>query len=180
MDATQSFDPQTFRRALGNFATGVTVITAKGCEEGFVGVTISSFNSVSIDPPMILWSQDKHARSLSTYQRAEHFVVNVLAADQIGLSNHFARQQEDKFKDVNYTLNAQGIPVLAGSAAHFECKTVYQYEAGDHIIFVGEVNRLDVSDRDSLLFYQGGYALSTDHPGKPHTTPKDLEDGCCG
>ena len=89
-------DRDEYRRALGCFATGVAVVTTRDSDGTRVGLTISSFNSVSMDPPLILWSIDKGARSLPAYEQAEHFVVNVLAADQVQLSNHFARQQENR------------------------------------------------------------------------------------
>ena len=119
---SEQIDSKQFRNALGRFATGVTVVTACGVEDGFVGTTASSFNSVSMDPPLILWSIDKGARSLPAYQNAEHFVVNVLAADQVSMSNHFARQQEDKFVDINYELNERGVPVLPGCSAVFHSR----------------------------------------------------------
>ena len=161
---TAAFDPRQFRNALGRFATGVTIVTAPDGEGGYVGTTASSFNSVSVDPPLILWSIDNGARSLPAYEQAEHFVVNILAADQVELSNHFARQQEDKFAEVDYELDEQGVPVLEGCSAYFHCKTRYLYEGGDHTIIVGEVIRFDATDRDGLLFHQGRYSVSDVHP----------------
>ncbi len=158
------FDARQFRTALGQFATGVTVVTAPDGENGYIGTTASSFNSVSMDPPLILWSIDNSARSLPAYEQAEYFVVNVLAADQVGLSNHFARQQEDKFADLDYDLNTHGVPVLRGCSAYFHCKTRYMYEGGDHTIIVGEVLQFEASDRDGLLFHQGRYSVSDAHP----------------
>jgi len=169
MDAKQAekefrFDAGQFRTALGQFATGVTIVTAVDGQGGFVGTTASSFNSVSMDPPLILWSIDKGARSLPAYEQAENFVVNVLAADQVSLSNHFARQQQDKFTDVEFELNAQAVPVLGGCSAYFHCKTRYLYEGGDHTIIVDEVLQFDASGRDGLLFHQGRYSVSDAHP----------------
>jgi 3-hydroxy-9,10-secoandrosta-1,3,5(10)-triene-9,17-dione monooxygenase reductase component len=164
MKNTGEFDSREFRNALGNFATGVTVITAKDLETGYVGTTASSFNSVSIDPPLVLWSLDKSARSLRAYETAEHFVVNVLAADQVSLSNEFARPDDDKFNGVEYQLNGYGVPVLAGCVAHFECSTKYLYEGGDHVIIVGEVLAFEYLERNALLFHQGGYCVSEYHP----------------
>ncbi|MFT5335010.1 MAG: flavin reductase (DIM6/NTAB) family NADH-FMN oxidoreductase RutF, partial [Halioglobus sp.] len=161
---SDQLDSKQFRDALGRFATGVTVVTASDLNEGFVGTTASSFNSVSMDPPLILWSIDKGARSLPAYQNAEHFVVNVLAADQVGMSNHFARQQENKFVEVDYQLNARGVPVLPGCSAVFHCKNRFQYEGGDHVIIVGEVEQFTASERNSLLFHGGAYAVSEKHP----------------
>jgi len=161
---SEQIDSKQFRNALGRFATGVTVVTACDMDAGFVGTTASSFNSVSMDPPLILWSIDKGARSLPAYQNAEHFVVNVLAADQVRMSNHFARQQEDKFVDIDYELNNRGVPVLPGCSAVFHCKNRFQYEGGDHVIIVGEVEEFTASERNSLLFHGGSYAVSEKHP----------------
>jgi len=161
---SDQIDSNQFRNALGRFATGVTVVTASDLNDGFVGTTASSFNSVSMNPPLILWSIDKGARSLAAYQKAEHFVVNVLAADQVGMSNHFARQQEDKFVDIDYELNNRGVPVLPGCSAVFHCKNRFQYEGGDHVIIVGEVEEFTASERNSLLFHGGSYAVSEKHP----------------
>ena len=170
------FDARQFRSALGQFATGVTVVTAPDGENGYIGTTASSFNSVSMDPPLILWSIDNSARSLPAYEQAEHFVVNVLAADQVGLSNHFARQQEDKFADLDFDLNAHAVPVLRGCSAYFHCKTRYMYEGGDHTIIVGEVLQFEASDRDGLLFHQGRYSVSDAHPVVTAAEPEALAE----
>jgi 3-hydroxy-9,10-secoandrosta-1,3,5(10)-triene-9,17-dione monooxygenase reductase component len=173
---TFNFDAREFRSALGQFATGVTVVTAPDGENGYIGTTASSFNSVSMDPPLILWSIDNSARSLPAYEQAEHFVVNVLAADQVGLSNHFARQQEDKFADLDFDLNANAVPVLRGCSAYFHCKTRYMYEGGDHTIIVGEVLQFEASDRDGLLFHQGRYSVSDAHPVVAAAEPEALAE----
>ena len=164
MSTTGAIDPIQFRNALGKFATGVTVVTAKNLEGGYVGTTASSFNSVSLDPPLILWSIDRSARSLVSYEQGEFFAVNVLAADQVSVSNHFARQQEDKFEGVEYSLNAEGIPVLPDCAAVFECKLAATYDGGDHTIILGEVLRFSTAERKELLFHNGAYAVSEYHP----------------
>jgi flavin reductase (DIM6/NTAB) family NADH-FMN oxidoreductase RutF/DNA-binding MarR family transcriptional regulator len=175
--AETGFDPREFRTALGQFATGVTVVTAPDGEGGYVGTTASSFNSVSVDPPLILWSIDNGARSLGAYENAEHFVVNILAADQVTLSNHFARQQEDKFADVDFDLNAQGVPALRECSAWFHCKTRYMYEGGDHTIIVGEVIRYDNNHRDGLLFHQGRYSISDAHPAAAKPAEEEIASG---
>lgn len=169
---TDPMDSKMFRNALGRFATGVTVVTACDVDTGFVGTTASSFNSVSMDPPLILWSIDKGARSLPAYKNAEYFVVNVLAADQVAMSNHFARKQENKFIDIDYNLSQRGIPTLPGCSAVFHCKNRFQYEGGDHIIIVGEVEEFTASERNSLLFHGGAYAVSEKHPV---TAPASVE-----
>jgi 3-hydroxy-9,10-secoandrosta-1,3,5(10)-triene-9,17-dione monooxygenase reductase component len=163
-----TIDPMAFRNALGNFATGVTIVTARDdAGEGsnqYVGTTASSFNSVSLEPPLVLWSIDKRARSLEAYEKAEFFAVNVLAADQVSLSNHFARPQEDKFSGIDYELGLGDAPLLKGCAAQFECETKYQYEGGDHIIIVGEVKRFHTTGRSGLMFHRGKYVVSSFHP----------------
>jgi flavin reductase (DIM6/NTAB) family NADH-FMN oxidoreductase RutF/DNA-binding MarR family transcriptional regulator len=169
-------DTIEFRNALGKFATGVTVVTAKNPEGGFVGTTASSFNSVSLDPALILWSIDNSARSLLAYETGEHFVVNILAADQVSISNHFARQQDDKFQDVDYELNAEGVPLLPSCAANFECKLYATYEGGDHTIIVGEVIRFSTASRKALLFHQGAYAVSEFHPAAENRVEKPVEE----
>ncbi len=163
--STESFDPRQFRSALGNFATGVTVVTAchpKGGE--LVGVTANSFNSVSVDPPLVLWSLDRDAISLKSFEAADHFIVNVLAADQVNLSQRFARRSEDKFKGLEFGKGIGGAPLLSGCAASFECNKSFTYEGGDHLIFVGEVHKFTSTDRSSLVFHRGSYAVSEPHP----------------
>lgn len=167
MASTTDFDLRQFRNVLGHFATGVTVITAKDVDQGYVGTTASSFNSVSLDPPLILWSIDKSTRSLKAYEQAEHFAVNILAADQLAISNHFAGQMDDKFAGVDYRLSDFGIPLLPGCVATFDCKTAYVYEGGDHYIIVGEVlNFASDDERKALLFHRGAYALAEPHLGE--------------
>ncbi|MBB6522398.1 flavin reductase [Pseudoteredinibacter isoporae] len=163
-----TIDPMAFRQALGSFATGVTVVTAKSDSEEskniYVGTTASSFNSVSLDPPLVLWSIDKRARSLPVYENAEYFAVNVLAADQVSLSNHFARQQDDKFAGIEFETGIGGAPLLKGCAARFQCRTCHVYEGGDHLIIVGEVLDFDTSGRKGLMFHSGRYVVSSFHP----------------
>ena len=110
MSAQNSIDAKKFRNALGNFATGVTVITTNCKEVGKVGITANSFNSVSLEPPMVLWSLAKTSRELEFFQSAGKFCVNVLAADQVSLSNHFASKQTDKFTNIDWHEGAQGVP----------------------------------------------------------------------
>lgn len=157
-------DARAYRDALGCFATGVTVVTACGPDGRRVGLTASSFNSVSLDPPLVLWSLDKSATSLPVFKAASHYAVNVLAADQTGLSQHFARTLDDKFNGVPYRDGVAGAPLLQGCVAWFECRNAMTYEGGDHLIFVGEVERFDRDDRPALLFHGGRYGLATAHP----------------
>lgn len=160
----EEIDPKSFRRALGNFATGVTIITARGIDGAIVGVTASSFNSLSLDPPLILWSCVKESRSSPVFESAPNFAVNILAAEQIELSNHFARQQEDKFEGIVWQEGIGGVPILPDCAGRFQCETYAKYDGGDHWIFVGRVVAFDDFGRSPLCFHQGSYAMLFGHP----------------
>lgn len=154
-----SFDPRDFRQALGQFPTGVTVITARGPEGRPMGMTASSFNTVSIDPALILWSVDKSAYFADILGESTYFAVNVLSAEQAGISNKFASKNTDKFDGIEFTNGLGDAPLLANCIAQFECKTWQLYEGGDHIIVVGEVMayKSDAS-LSPLVFSQGTYA----------------------
>ena len=165
-------DTRAFRRALGNFATGVTVVTAADATGRKVGVTANSFNSVSQDPPLILWSIDKRSTSHAVFEAASHFAVNVLAADQIDLSNNFARPKEDRFAEVEYQVGEGGAPVLADCSARFECEKYQQVDGGDHWIMIGKVVAFDDCGRSPLLYHQGAYSMVL-----PHTRMTKREDG---
>ena len=154
------FDSMEFRRALGTFTTGVTVITARGADGEPVGVTANSFSSVSLEPPLVLWSLAKSANSLPVFEGAEYFTIHILAADQEDLSNRFASRGEDKFAGLAVENGLGNTPLLAGCCTRMQCKTVYQYEGGDHIIFVGEVVDLVRSDVPPLVFQAGKYAVA--------------------
>ncbi len=156
---TSSFDGMAFRRALGNFATGITVVTATSPTGERVGVTANSFNSVSLDPPLILWSIDKKSGSYPIFAAASHFAVNVLAADQIHLSNNFAKPSEDKFAGIEYTEGLGEAALLPDCAAVFECQSYACLEGGDHWILVGKVEQFSDNGRAPLLFHQGSYSL---------------------
>lgn len=173
MNAHNTIDPKKFRNALGNFATGVTVITTDCEEVGKVGMTANSFNSVSLDPPMVLWSIAKTSRALDFFQSAGKFCVNVLAADQVSMSNHFASKSPDKFADVAWHDGETGVPVLDDVAAAFECETAFVYEGGDHLIFVGNVMEFADTGRKALLYHGGRYAVSNPHPAN---TPDPAAD----
>lgn len=155
------FDPRDFRQALGMFATGVTIVTARAPDGTLVGVTANSFNSVSLQPPLVLWSLARNARSLDAFRNAGHWNVHVLANDQEALSNRFARAGEDKFAGLALAPGCTEAPLLDGCSARFQCRTRFEYEGGDHVIFVGEVLDYDRSDRAPLLYVTGGYALAS-------------------
>ena len=159
-----AIDPKAFRRALGNFATGVTIITARAPDGSTVGVTASSFNSLSMDPPLILWSSMKEARSCAIFESATHFAVNILAADQMDMSNHFARQQPDKFAGLDYEEGLGGAPLFPDCAGRFQCESYAKLDGGDHWIFVGRVVGFDDFGRAPLIFHQGSYGMVYNHP----------------
>lgn len=165
-----AFDPRVFRRALGNFATGVTIITARSPAGAQVGVTANSFNSVSLEPPLILWSIDKRSGSHAVFEAASHFAVHVLAADQIELSNHFARPQDDKFAGIAFESGLGGAPLLADCAARFQCECYQQLDGGDHWILIGKVVAFDDFGRSPLLYHQGAYSMVLPHPRAPKKT----------
>lgn len=147
-----------FRAALGSFATGVTIVTTSDDSGTPIGVTASSFNSVSLEPPLVLWSLAKNSRSLDSFREAGHFAIHVLSCHQEELSNTFARSGENKYSMVEWRPGELGSPVLNEFAAKFECKTVHQYEGGDHVILVGEVIDFEKRDLAPLVFHDGSYA----------------------
>jgi len=157
-------DHKAFRRALGNFATGVTIITTRGKDGTHVGVTASSFNSLSMDPPLVLWSSIKETPSCKVFETASHFAVNILASDQMDMSNHFARQQEDKFQDVEWEPGLGGAPIFPNCAGRFQCESYDKLDGGDHWIFVGKVKAFDDFGRSPLCFHQGSYSMVFGHP----------------
>lgn len=156
-----TFDPKDFRRALGMFGTGVTIVTTRAENGEPVGITANSFNSVSLEPPMVLWSLAKNARSLPVFQNADTWNVHILSNEQEALSNRFARAGEDKFSGLQLDSEAAHAPLLQDCSARFRCKTAFQYDGGDHIIFVGEVTDYDANPHPPLLYVTGGYALAS-------------------
>ncbi len=153
------FDSRDFRRTLGQFPTGVTVITARNPEGEPVGVTANSFNSVSVDPPLVLWSVDRTALSAKAFEQAEYFAINVLSIEQVEMSNRFASKSDNKFAGVNFQNGIGESPLLNDCAAQFQCKTWQLYDGGDHIIVVGEVLKYARNeDVSPLVFSQGAYA----------------------
>lgn len=139
MTTHKGFDPQDFRAALGTFTTGVTIITTRAADGEPIGITANSFNSVSLNPPLVLWSLAKNARSREAFANAKHWNVHVLSAAQEALSGRFARQGEDKFSGLELDEGISKAPLLNGCTARFQCRTAFSYDGGDHIIFVGEV-----------------------------------------
>ncbi len=158
---TAPFDASGFRKALGSFATGVTIITSRDSAGAPVGLTVNSFNSVSLAPPLVLWSLAETSNSLAIFRGATHWAVHVLASDQEALSGRFARSGEDKFAGVDLETGVGDIPLLRGCSARFQCRTAFQYQGGDHVIFVGEVLAFDRAEVAPLVFHAGRYAHAT-------------------
>ena len=151
-------DLKGIRQCLGKFASGVAIITCADSAGRPYGVTANSFSSVSLEPPLILWNIAKVTQSLDAYLDAANFAVNILAADQRDLSNHFAQSRHDLFEGIEYSRSSVGTPLLPGILACLECRTDAIHDCGDHHIIVGEVETYRDRDDEPLLFYGGNYA----------------------
>lgn len=160
----RAFSEHQFRDALAQFATGVTVICARHPDGRYVGFTANSFNSVSLAPPLILWSLACEAECLAAFEATERYTVNVLAADQVALALRFSRPHEDRFAGVDYRLGWADAPLIAGCVAWFECRHHSFRQAGDHVIFVGEVVTCERADGRGLVFHHGGFGTTTPLP----------------
>jgi flavin reductase (DIM6/NTAB) family NADH-FMN oxidoreductase RutF len=150
-------DPRDFRNALGTYATGVTIITATAADGKPYGLTCNSFASVSLNPPLVLWSLGMFSQALSTFQNASHFAVNVLGASQQALAARFATSTADKFAGLEWKPGLGNAPVLADSVANFQCRAANRYYGGDHVIFLGAVEAYTYNRNEPLLFARGGY-----------------------
>ncbi|NVL31172.1 flavin reductase family protein [Pseudomonas syringae pv. actinidiae] len=158
-------DPRDLRGLLGQFATGVTVITTCTADGRKVGMTANSFSSVSLEPALVLWSLARSAPSLNDFCEASHFAINVLGAEQHGLSRHFSRPSSDKFAVVAHAAGTAGVPLLDDVVATLVCRNVRQYEGGDHLIFIGEIEHYRYSGAEPLVFHAGQYRIAAAHPG---------------
>lgn len=155
------FDQRQFRDALGTFTTGVTIITTRNNDGTLVGITVNSFNSVSLDPPLVLWSLSKVSHSLSVFEATSHWAVHILSHDQDTLATHFSQRGYDKFAGLKIEAGMHDIPLLTGCTTRMQCKTTYRYDGGDHVIIVGEVMQFDHSDIAPLVYQRGNYAIAT-------------------
>ncbi|WP_306030828.1 flavin reductase family protein [Stappia sp. MMSF_3263] len=151
-------DHRSFRNALGRFVTGVTIVTTLDAAGRPVGLTANSFNSVSLDPPMVLWSLSLRSQNRPVFEAARHYAVNILASDQQALSDRFARPVADRFAGVSWRAGRCGVPVLDGVTAVFECMNDTRMEGGDHLVFLGRVEAFDHSDKEPLIYHSGRYA----------------------
>ena len=167
MTADAPIRTRQFRNALGAFATGVTIVTTRSHAGEDIGLTANSFNSVSLEPPMVLWSLAKSSQSLPAFLESGHFAVHVLASSQEELSLTFATRGADKFAGLVLERGKGEIPLLGGCSARFQCRTAFNYEGGDHVIFVGEVQAFDHFNRPPLVFHSGRYAVTVERPAVP-------------
>lgn len=151
------FNSIEYRRALGCFATGVAVVTTVDKHGEKAGITVSSFNTVSLNPPLVLWSIARDSLSYEVFVAAEYFAVNVLASHQQSICDRFAASGLDKFDGLGCSEGMEGVPILPDFAASFECRTEHRYDGGDHQIIVGRVLRFEDRKTDPLIFYRGHY-----------------------
>ena len=151
-----AFGRDAFREALAMFATGVTIVTARDEHGAPVGLTANSFNSVSLAPPLVLWSLSQQAGSMPAFARGSHYAIHIRAAGQHALAERFASRDVDRFAGVDWHEGGDGVPLLDGAAAVFECFNRSRYEEGDHVIFVGEVERCERSEGAQPLIFHGG------------------------
>lgn len=150
-------DPLAFRNALGSFATGVTIITTRDAAGKAVGITANSFSSVSLDPPLVLWSVGKNSSGFDVFSVASHFAIHILHSEQQPLSRTFSNKHVDKFAEVEHVVGAGNTPLLTDFSARFVCSVEHRYPGGDHTILVGRVLSFDNNDKEPLVFFKGQY-----------------------
>lgn len=153
------FDAKAMRNALGRFTTGVTIATCRDPDGRAIGLTANSFNSLSLDPPLVLWSLRCASPALASFRTASHFAINVLSEGQVHLSRRFASSVPDRFAEGQWADGAGGAPVLTGCTAVFECALHSEQVIGDHVLFIGRVERMHESASPPLLFQAGHYRL---------------------
>ena len=156
-DPAEPFDPRDLRTALGAFGTGVTVVTIAAPDGSPIGFTCNSFSSVSLSPPLVLWSLSLRSPNLSNFLQAPHFGINILAADQIAVARRFAQSIANKFDGVPHRRGIGGVPLLENAAAELECRNETRYYSGDHVIFIGHVLSYRWRECVPLLFWRGRY-----------------------
>ena len=157
--STPAFDTRAFRSALGVFPTGVAVVTTRAADNSLVGLTINSFSSLSLDPPLVLWSLNTNSPSLSMFRDGSHFTVNILAQEQATLSQRFASRIPNKFEGIEFRTGAGGSPLIVDCAGWLECRTHSHQDAGDHILFIGQVERFERTEKKPLIFCGGKYVF---------------------
>ncbi len=151
-------DPALYREALGSFATGVVVVTTVTASGGLVGLTVNSFSSVSLDPPLVLWGLRVQSGAFEIFRRTTHFAVNVLATHQRDLSRRFATRDGEKFEGLVIRRGLGGTPLLPGCVATFECSSANSHIEGDHVLFIGRVEKFGVLPQaEPLIYCRGAY-----------------------
>lgn len=172
-------DPQSLRRAFGNYATGIAVIGARGDDGKLVGMTVNSFSSVSLDPPLVLFCPARTLRAVETYASAKFFSANILSTAQKRLSDLFARQGELKWESIGHEIGDTGVPLISDALASFECQTEAVHDAGDHLLVVGRVLAAHVKEStDALIFFRSRYrALARSDSGGDLETSQGVHLG---
>ena len=155
--AASELSSDELRQALGRFVTGVTIVTCRDGQGQPVGLTANSFNALSLDPPLVLWSLRNASSTIDAFTAASHFAINVLSAEQVDLSRRFARPSSAKFDAGEWTDGQGGAPLLAGCVAVFECRRRSHHAAGDHVLFIGEVERIGGTADTPLVYHAGHY-----------------------
>jgi flavin reductase (DIM6/NTAB) family NADH-FMN oxidoreductase RutF len=150
-------DPRELRNALGMFATGVTIVTTVSGDGRPIGLTCNSFSSVSLKPPLILWSLSLYSPRLQAFLQAPYVAVNILAAEQEALSRRFSTPMADRFAELDWSAGEGGIPLIKGSAAQLECRNETRHYSGDHVVLIGQVLKFSYRDAEPLVFVRGRY-----------------------
>lgn len=167
-------DGRALRRCLGQFPTGVTIVTARHGER-LVGMAVNSFAAVSLAPPLVLWSIRRESSSAQDFLQAGHYAVSVLADDQVELSQLFGSSHPERFEHARWQAGLQGAPLIEGAIAHLECRLEQVHEGGDHLILVGHVERYARFEGAPLLFTQGHYGVAQEHPALAETAPQSSQ-----
>jgi flavin reductase (DIM6/NTAB) family NADH-FMN oxidoreductase RutF len=162
MTTIENFDTRQLRNVLGRFFTGVTVVTTIDQTGKTLGVTANSFTSVSLDPPLILWNQAIASPSHPVFRGAERFAINILAEDQVSVSQRFSRPCPNRFEGLPVSRGLGNIPLIDGCCAVLECRKIVTHAGGDHAMFIGQVERVSSNDRRPLIFGDGTYLKA--HP----------------
>ena len=156
-------DARALRRCLGQFPTGVTIVTARHGEH-LLGMAVNSFAAVSLTPALVLWSIRRESSSASDFVQAGHYAVSVLADEQVELSQLFGSGHPERFERARWQPGRHGAPLMEGAIAHLECRLIQVHEGGDHLILIGEVERYARYEGEPLLFTQGRYGVAREHP----------------
>jgi flavin reductase (DIM6/NTAB) family NADH-FMN oxidoreductase RutF len=167
-DPAPAFDERQFRDALAQFATGVTVVCARAPDGRYVGFTANSFNSVSLSPPLVLWSLARRSASLPAFEAAPGYAINVLSAPQVDLARRFSRPHADRFAGVSHRLGWSDAPLIDGCIAWLECRHYARHRAGDHVVFIGEVVAVERSHGPGLVFHHGRFGTTAPLPETDH------------